>query len=490
MRPASAFDPETMRRALVMGDGPAPKLTPARARVLELMKDGLARAPSEIASLAGVTASVAAGLAKTGALKWIGLPEFAPFPKPDATYGRVELRPDQARASHGLVAAVQADIFSTTLLDGVTGSARPRPISRRWPKRSRAGGRLLIMLPEIALTVQFLDRFAARFGCRPAEWHSDLAMRERRRVYRAVRAGDARVVMGARSALFLPFPELGLIVVDEEHEQAYKQEEGVIYHARDMAVVRARIENCPLVLSSATPSLETYVNAQGGRYGWLKLARRHGAEMAEVRLVDMRENRDPGQFLSWPLRGALEDTLAQGEQALLFLNRRGYAPLTLCAACGHKGRVPQLFGLAGRTPLSQAAGVPSLRIRDRGDREVSAMRGGKFLHRLRTGRRTRRRGISRRVSRCARGGRVVRHAGRPRRNAGRDPRHERRPDRRSHWHPDRGQGSPFSATDASRRHRCRPSAGTRAIRVPPSAVSSCCIRCRGVRGAANGRGWC
>ena len=340
MRPAAAFDPESMRRMLVMAGAPPGKATAARTRVLALMKDELARTPSEIAKEAGVTASVATGLAKTGALKWIGLPEFEPFAKPDPAYGRVELRADQAQAAREMVGAVNARAFSTTLLDGVTGSGKTEAYFEAVAAALNRGRQALILLPEIALTVQFLDRFAARFGCRPAEWHSDLPMRERKRAYRAVRAGDARVVVGARSALFLPFPELGVIVVDEEHDHAYKQEEGVIYHARDMAVVRARIENCPVVLSSATPSLETFVNAQSGRYSWLKLARRHGAaQLPEVRLVDMRENEHrgaAGQFLSWPLRGAIEDALAQGEQALLFLNRRGYAPLTLCASCGHK----------------------------------------------------------------------------------------------------------------------------------------------------------
>jgi primosomal protein N' (replication factor Y) len=193
-------------------------------------------------------------------------------------------------------------------------------------------------LPEIALTVQFLDRFAERFGTRPAEWHSDLSQKERRRIYRAVMKGEARVVVGARSALYLPFPDLGLIIVDEEHEQAYKQEDGVIYHARDMAVVRARIENIAIVLSSATPSLETYVNAASGRYHWLKLPNRHGAAvMPEIKLIDLRHARaEPGQWISEPLREAIAAALAGGEQAMLFLNRRGYAPLTLCETCGHK----------------------------------------------------------------------------------------------------------------------------------------------------------
>jgi len=338
MRPASAFDPETMRRALVLGEAKPTKLTPARARVLDLMQDGLARTPSEIAERARVTAGVAKGLGDAGALKWIALPEFAPFPKPDPDFAQVTLNPDQARAADELTEAVKHREFAAALLDGVTGSGKTEAYFEAIAEALAQNKQVLILLPEIALTVQFLDRFAARFGCRPAEWHSDLSMREKRRVYRAVRAGDARVVVGARSALFLPFAQLGLIVVDEEHDHAYKQEEGVIYHARDMAVVRARLENCPIVLSSATPSLETYVNAKNGRYAWLKLSDRHGAaEMPVVRLVDMRERRgDPGQFLSPALRAALQDTLGIGEQALLFLNRRGYAPLTLCAACGHK----------------------------------------------------------------------------------------------------------------------------------------------------------
>ncbi len=175
-------------------------------------------------------------------------------------------------------------------------------------------------MPEIALTVQFLDRFAARFGWRPAEWHSDLSQKERRRTYRAAMRGEARVIVGARSALFLPLPELGLIVVDEEHEHAYKQEDGAIYHARDMAVVRARIAHCAIVLASATPSLESFVNARSGRYAHLSLPRRHGtATLPQVRLVDLREARgEPGTFLSPPLRTALAATLEAGEQAMLF----------------------------------------------------------------------------------------------------------------------------------------------------------------------------
>ena len=338
LRARGAFDPEIPRKALMIGTTAPARMNPARERVLKLMADGLARMPAEIAELATVTPGVARSLADSGALRWIDLPEFVPYPEPEAAFDAVKLSPDQLRAAEHLRDAVKKREFSVALLDGVTGSGKTEAYFEAVAEALVEGRQALILLPEIALTVQFLDRFEARFGCRPVEWHSDLSMRERKRAYRAVMNGEARVAVGARSALFLPFPKLGLIVVDEEHEHAYKQEEGVIYHARDMAVVRARLENCAIVLASATPSLETYANAKTGRYEWLKLAHRHGvAEMPEVRLVDMREQQsEPGQFLSPVLRAALETTLRAGEQVLLFLNRRGYAPLTLCTICGRK----------------------------------------------------------------------------------------------------------------------------------------------------------
>jgi primosomal protein N' (replication factor Y) len=338
LRVRGVIEPEMARRALVISGVAPSRMTPARALVLERMADGLARMPAEIAELAGVSPGVVKSLADAGALKWVALPEFEPCPAPDHEFDAVKLSPDQLRAAEHLRDAVKKREFSVTLLDGVTGSGKTEAYFEAVAEALLGGRQALILLPEIALTVQFLDRFAARFGCQPMEWHSDLSKRERKRVYRAVMSGEARVIVGARSALFLPYPKLGLIVVDEEHEHAYKQEEGVIYHARDMAVVRARLENCPIVLASATPSIETYANAKNGRYEWLKLAHRHGAaEMPEVRLIDMRsEHGEPGQFLSPSLRAALDATLRAGEQALLFLNRRGYAPLTLCTHCGHK----------------------------------------------------------------------------------------------------------------------------------------------------------
>jgi primosomal protein N' (replication factor Y) len=338
LRAPQAFAEEVARVGYIRGTTDPSRVTPARQRALEVAADGLARSIGNLAEEANVSPAVIRGLVGAGALVETALPEFDRFACPGPDFKSPILNLEQEAAARTLRGAVASERFSASLLDGITGSGKTETYFEAVAEGLRRGRQVLILLPEIALTVQFLDRFAERFGCRPAEWHSDLSSKERRRVYRAVMNGEARVVAGARSALFLPFSKLGVIVVDEEHEQAYKQEEGAIYHARDMAVVRARIENCPVVLASATPSLETYVNASSGRYKWLQLPRRHGvAVLPEVKLIDLRHARaEPGTWLSQPLRDALSATLASGEQAMLFLNRRGYAPLTLCEACGHK----------------------------------------------------------------------------------------------------------------------------------------------------------
>jgi hypothetical protein len=229
-----------------------------------------------------------------------------------------------------------------TLLDGVTGSGKTEVYFEAVADAIRAGRQSLILMPEIALTAQFLDRFAARFGVRPAEWHSEVSPRKRARTWKAVADGEVSVVVGARSALFLPYADLGLIIVDEEHDQAYKQEDGVRYHARDMAVVRGHIARIPVVLSSATPSLETEVNARRGRYRRLALPERFGGQrMPSVEAIDLRHERPPpGRFIAPTLAGAVQTAIGRGEQALLFLNRRGYAPLTLCRACGFRFSCP------------------------------------------------------------------------------------------------------------------------------------------------------
>lgn len=343
LRSRGAFEPEALRTAYIKGDTVPPRMSEARKRVLAIAEDGLARSVSGLAEDANVTTAVVRGLIAAGALVTTQLPEFAAFKEPEPDYAQPVLGEDQARAATALRHAVAQKSFSAHLLDGVTGSGKTEVYFEAVAEALGQGKQALILLPEIALTVQFLERFAARFGVRPAEWHSDLSPRERRRTYRAVMKGEVKVLVGARSALFLPFTDLGLIVVDEEHEQAFKQQDGVLYHARDMAVVRARIEKCPLILSSATPSLETFINAQNGRYAHLKLPSRHGAAaLPKVEIVDLRqeEKEENAKWLSAPLRAAIAQTLAAGEQAMLFLNRRGYAPLTLCQSCGHKLTCP------------------------------------------------------------------------------------------------------------------------------------------------------
>jgi primosomal protein N' (replication factor Y) len=347
LRSRGAFEPEARRIAYVRGSVTPPRMSKARTRTLEVASDGLARSVGGLAEDANVSPAVVRGLIQAGALIATELPEFSPFPQPEVEFSHTQLNGEQMRAAQALRDAVAAGKFCAHLLDGVTGSGKTEVYFEAAAEAIARGKQVLILLPEIALTVQFLERFAARFGVRPAEWHSDLSQKERRRTYRAVMKGEARVVVGARSSLFLPFPQLGLVIVDEEHEQAFKQQDGAIYHARDMAVVRARIEDCPVILSSATPSLESFVNAQNGRYAHLQMTARHGvAELPLVKLIDLRHERDApdverkAQWLSPPLRDALEKTLAAGEQAMLFLNRRGYAPLTLCEACGHKFTCP------------------------------------------------------------------------------------------------------------------------------------------------------
>jgi primosomal protein N' (replication factor Y) len=269
-------------------------------------------------------------------------PKSLVFAPADLSLGGPNLSPAQTTAAAALRAAVEAQKFSVSLLDGVTGSGKTEVYLEAVAACLARGRQALVLLPEIALSVQFLQRFEARFGAAPAVWHSELTPAVRRETLRAVAEGRARMVVGARSALFLPFPDLGLIVVDEEHESAFKQEDGVMYHARDMAVVRAKFLSALCVLCSATPSLETVENAASGRYSKLDLPARHGgATLPTVTALDMREHPpERGKFLSPVLVGAIRETMAAGEQAMLFLNRRGYAPLTLCRHCGHRMACP------------------------------------------------------------------------------------------------------------------------------------------------------
>ena len=315
------------------------KLTAARRRLLEALREGEGLAPGEAARRAGCGIAVLRGLEALGLVEPRLMPaEPPPLPWPDPCAPGPPLSADQAAAAADLVERVASGGFAVTLLDGVTGSGKTETYFAAIAAALAAGRQVLVLLPEIALGAQWLERFRRRFGAAPAEWHSEVSPAARRDTWRAVASGRAAIVVGARSALFLPFADLGLVIVDEEHDPSYKQEDGVSYHARDMAVLRASLAQIPIVLVSATPSLETIVNVARGRYRRVELPRRHrAAALPRIELVDMRKERlAAGRFLSAPLAAALGETLASGEQALLFLNRRGYAPLTLCRACGHR----------------------------------------------------------------------------------------------------------------------------------------------------------
>lgn len=329
--------PPAMRRVYRLA-GPVPnRLTEARAKVV----DAVRRAPdltlSELAEAAEVSTSVVKGLVKAGVLAEAEAPKDLPYPELDPRRPS-RLAGDQIAAAAALQAKVAAGSYSTTLLKGVTGSGKTEVYLEAVAEALRQGRQALVLLPEISLTGDFLARVEARFGARPGEWHSGMTQTERRRLWRMAGEGGVGLVVGARSALFLPFRDLGLIVVDEEHDTSYKQEEGVLYHARDMAVLRASILGCAVVLASATPSLESWVNAQAGKYGRIDLGARFGtAELPAMHAIDMRnEKLEANRFISAPLAQAVERRIAAGEQSLLFLNRRGYAPVTICRACGHQ----------------------------------------------------------------------------------------------------------------------------------------------------------
>ena len=317
-------------------------MTPARRAVLAALAIAAPQPVAALAQAAGVGVPTIRAMADAGLLLPTALPTAPPFITPNPNHPGPVLSDDQATAASALRADVAGRAFAVTLLSGVTGSGKTEVYLEAVAEALRAGRQALVLLPEIALSSQWLQRFRARFGVAPAVWHSDLSSRTRKMTWRAVALGEASVVVGARSALFLPFPDLGLIVVDEEHETAFKQEDGVIYHARDMAVVRARLAGAPAILVSATPSLETVANVEAGRYRHLHLPDRHGgASLPEIIAVDLRlAPPERGKFLSPTLVAAVQETLARGEQAMLFLNRRGYAPLTLCRACGHRMACP------------------------------------------------------------------------------------------------------------------------------------------------------
>ena len=333
-------DPPSMRKVYRRGTRDPDRMTDARRRVLDFLANygDLSFTLKELSELAGVTPSVIKGLVTHKAIHEEDSPRDLPFAPLDPNLPSKKLTPDQAEAANKLSTQVSAGDYGTTLLRGVTGSGKTEVYLEAVAATLRAGRQALVLLPEIALTAEFLTRVEARFGARPAEWHSGATMTERRRIWRMVGQGQAQLVIGARSALFLPFQNLGLIVVDEEHDTSYKQEDGVLYNARDMAVLRASLIGAQVILASATPSLESWANAQSGKYKRLNLEARFGpAVMPTMQTIDMRTETLPSdRWISGALQRAVEARLAAGEQAMMFLNRRGYAPITLCRACGHQ----------------------------------------------------------------------------------------------------------------------------------------------------------
>ncbi|KFE35782.1 primosomal protein N' [Thioclava atlantica] len=331
-------DPPGMRKIYRLGGDEPERMTDARARVLEVLRDhgGAGFYLSELAQLAGVTTQVVKGLVKTGALVEAEVPRDLPFPRLDPARPGKQLSEAQAGAAAQLRGGSGG--YSTTLLKGVTGSGKTEVYLEAVAECLRGGRQALVLLPEIALSSEFLSRVEARFGARPGEWHSGVTQSERRRLWKACGSGEVQLVVGARSALFLPFRDLGLIVVDEEHDSSYKQEEGVLYNARDMAVLRASLAGAQVVLASATPSLESWANAEAGKYKRLDLGARYGtAELPEMAAIDMRDEAiESAHWIGPTLVKEVLGRIAEGQQAMLFLNRRGYAPVTICRACGHQ----------------------------------------------------------------------------------------------------------------------------------------------------------
>ncbi|OYW16138.1 MAG: primosomal protein N' [Novosphingobium sp. 12-64-8] len=330
----------TVTEYRLTGHEPA-RMTPQRLQALDLLHDqqGTIR---ELAEIAGVSEAVLRGMVNGGVLEPVLVDSDRPYPQPNPNHAQPDLSDQQAEAAAKMVAAVKAHAFQPFLLDGVTGSGKTETYFEAMAAALEAGQQVLVLLPEIALTESFLKRFEARFGVPPVAWHSSLKSSERRRAWRQVALGVAKVVVGARSALFLPFPDLGLIVVDEAHEVSFKQDDGVRYNARDVAVMRGHFEKVPVILASATPALESLQMAESGRYERLVLpARFGGATLPDIRIIDLREDEpERGRWLSPPLVEALKHRLLSGEQSLLFLNRRGYAPLTLCRHCGFRFQCP------------------------------------------------------------------------------------------------------------------------------------------------------
>ena len=332
--------PATMTEYRLTGGLPE-RMTPQRQAAIDAL-DGEQANIRELSGIAGVSEGVLRGLVNQGVLEPVEVDCDRPYDTARPDFVQVDLSDEQQAVSDVFSAAVRKRDFAPFLLDGVTGSGKTETYFEPVAEALRMGQQVLVLLPEIALTENFLHRFEERFGAAPILWHSSLKSTERRRAYRAVCEGSAQVVVGARSALYLPFAKLGLIVVDEAHETSFKQEDGVRYNARDVAVMRGHFEKVPVILASATPALESLQMAESGIYEKVDLPSRFGgAELPTIELIDLTEEKPPhGMWLAQRLVDGIEERLERGEQSLLFLNRRGYAPLTLCRNCGFRYQCP------------------------------------------------------------------------------------------------------------------------------------------------------
>ncbi|MCM1294099.1 MAG: primosomal protein N' [Muribaculaceae bacterium] len=329
------------------------RMTASRQAVADAFasNDGAAMSASDIQNIAHVSSSVVRTMIKNSTLTPTDARAVTDgaFEYVYTDTGTVTLNSGQQLAADQIATAIDAGGFRVFLLDGITGSGKTQVYFDSALRAYNQGGAVLLMMPEIALTAQFMTRFEKRFGAPPVVWHSNLTAARRREIWRGVLDGKIRMVVGTRSALFLPWQNLSLIVVDEEHDTSYKQEDMGNYHARDMAVLRAKIAGFPVILASATPSAETLQNVVAGKYTQLRLTSRFGgAQLPTIETIDLRENRpdmyeikdasgNPSQqtgFLSPALCTEIEQNLSHGRQSMLFINRRGFAPITQCKKCG------------------------------------------------------------------------------------------------------------------------------------------------------------
>ncbi len=337
-----ALQPQKAAQAYTLPSIMPEKLSSHRMKVLDFLYDGVPYRAAEIARAVGCSTMMIRAMADAGQLRTVPVTTPAPCAIGQVPENTLTFSDSQQQAVEALKEQVAAKKYSVTLLDGVTGSGKTEVYFEAVAETLKQGRQVLILLPEISLSAQFLERFERRFGVPPAIWHSEVSPLLRRTTWSGVATGETKVVVGARSALFLPFANLGLIIVDEEHDASYKQEEGVMYHARDMAVVRAHLGGIPAMLVSATPSLESMNNVREGKYDYLHLSARHaGAKMPEMHAINLKATPPArGQFIAPLLQLALRETFAAQEQSLLFLNRRGYAPLRLCRTCGYRFQCP------------------------------------------------------------------------------------------------------------------------------------------------------